>query len=65
VPTSAAAIPNFRIMEIDVDDLLWKDDLVTEPPRIENGHFADRQEHVDLIARERHASLNLRAFAVP
>jgi galactonate dehydratase len=29
-----AAIPNFRIMEIDVDDVPWKDDLVTEPPRI-------------------------------
>ena len=34
-----AAIPNFRIMEIDVDDVPWKDDLVTEPPRIENGHL--------------------------
>jgi L-alanine-DL-glutamate epimerase-like enolase superfamily enzyme len=31
------AIPNFRIMEIDIDDVPWKDDLVTEPPRIENG----------------------------
>jgi galactonate dehydratase len=28
-----AAIPNFRIMEIDIDDVPWKDDLVTEPPR--------------------------------
>jgi galactonate dehydratase len=34
-----AAIPNFRIMEIDVEDVPWKGDLVTEPPRIENGHF--------------------------
>ena len=33
------AIPNFRIMEIDLDDVPWKDDLVTEPPRIENGHL--------------------------
>jgi L-alanine-DL-glutamate epimerase-like enolase superfamily enzyme len=32
-----ASIPNFRIMEIEVDDVPWKDDLVTEPPRIENG----------------------------
>jgi L-alanine-DL-glutamate epimerase-like enolase superfamily enzyme len=24
---------------IDVDDVPWKDDLVTEPPRIENGHL--------------------------
>lgn len=34
-----AAIPNFRIMEIDIDDVPWKDDLVTEPPRIENGYL--------------------------
>lgn len=34
-----AAVPNFRIMEIDIDDVPWKDDLVTEPPRIENGEF--------------------------
>jgi hypothetical protein len=24
-----AAMPNFRIMEIDIDDVPWKDDLVT------------------------------------
>ena len=34
-----AIIANFRITEIDVDDVPWKDDLATEPPRIENGHF--------------------------
>ncbi len=34
-----AALPNFRIMEIDIDDVPWKDDLVTEPPRIEGGEF--------------------------
>ncbi|MFV0297059.1 MAG: mandelate racemase/muconate lactonizing enzyme family protein [Hyphomicrobiaceae bacterium] len=34
-----AAIPNFRIMEIDIDDVPWKDDLVTVPPVIENGHL--------------------------
>jgi L-alanine-DL-glutamate epimerase-like enolase superfamily enzyme len=32
-----AAIPNFRIMEIEVDDVPWKDELVTAPPVIENG----------------------------
>ncbi|GIX47828.1 MAG: hypothetical protein KatS3mg131_2039 [Candidatus Tectimicrobiota bacterium] len=32
-----AAIPNFRIMEIDIDDVPWKDDLVTYVPQIENG----------------------------
>jgi L-alanine-DL-glutamate epimerase-like enolase superfamily enzyme len=34
-----AAIPNFRIMEIEVDDVPWKDDLVTAPPVIENGEL--------------------------
>ena len=34
-----AAIPNFRIMEIDVDDVPWKDDLVTAVPEIEGGYL--------------------------
>ncbi len=34
-----AAIPNFRVMEIDVDDVPWKDDIVTVRPRIEDGHL--------------------------
>lgn len=34
-----ASVPNFRIMEIDIDDVPWKDDLVTEVPKIENGHL--------------------------
>jgi len=34
-----ATLPNFRIMEIDPDDVPWKDDLVTEPPVIEDGHL--------------------------
>jgi L-alanine-DL-glutamate epimerase-like enolase superfamily enzyme len=33
-----AAVGNFRIMEIDIDDVPWKDEVVT-PPRIENGHL--------------------------
>lgn len=32
-----AAIPNFRIMEIDIDDVPWKDDILTYVPEIENG----------------------------
>ena len=36
--TFCTAIANFRIMEIDIDDVPWKDDVVT-PPRIENGHL--------------------------
>lgn len=35
-----ALVPNLRIMEIDVDDVPWRDDLVTVPPTIENGRFA-------------------------
>jgi galactonate dehydratase len=34
-----AAIPNFRIMEIDIDDVPWKDEIVTTPPVIENGEL--------------------------
>ncbi|MCY4222552.1 MAG: mandelate racemase/muconate lactonizing enzyme family protein [Thiotrichales bacterium] len=34
-----AAIPNFRIMEIDIDDVPWKDDLVTVVPEIEDGRL--------------------------
>lgn len=32
-----AAVPNFRIMEIDVEDVPWKDALVSHPPVIESG----------------------------
>lgn len=32
-----ASVPNFRVMEIDIDDVPWKDDLVTPPPVIEDG----------------------------
>ncbi|HKS90116.1 MAG TPA: mandelate racemase/muconate lactonizing enzyme family protein, partial [Stellaceae bacterium] len=34
-----AAVPNFKVMEIDIDDVLWKDDIVTQPPVIENGEL--------------------------
>jgi L-alanine-DL-glutamate epimerase-like enolase superfamily enzyme len=34
-----ASIPNFRIMEIDIDSTPWRDDFVTAPPVIENGEF--------------------------
>ena len=32
-----AAIPNFRIMEYEVDDVPWKHEFVTHPPVIEKG----------------------------
>jgi galactonate dehydratase len=34
-----AVLPNIRIMEIDIDDVPWKEDLVTELPHIENGYM--------------------------
>ncbi len=34
-----AAVPNFRIMELEVDDVPWKDALVTRPPVVEAGAF--------------------------
>ena len=33
----AAAIPNLRIFEVDIDDVAWKDEIVTVLPHIENG----------------------------
>ncbi|UUX94976.1 enolase C-terminal domain-like protein [Aquabacterium sp. J223] len=35
----AAAIPNLRIMEVEVDDVPWKDSLLTVPPRVERGRL--------------------------
>jgi L-alanine-DL-glutamate epimerase-like enolase superfamily enzyme len=34
-----ATIPNVRIMEIDIDDVPWKDDIVTEPLDIKDGYL--------------------------
>jgi L-alanine-DL-glutamate epimerase-like enolase superfamily enzyme len=34
-----AVLPNVRIMEIDIDDVPWKDDLVTNSPEIIDGHM--------------------------
>jgi L-alanine-DL-glutamate epimerase-like enolase superfamily enzyme len=34
-----AVLPNVRIMEIDIDDVPWKDDLVTDPPKIVDGYM--------------------------
>jgi galactonate dehydratase len=35
-----ATLPNVKIMEIEIDDVPWKRDLVTVPPTIENGTVA-------------------------
>jgi len=34
-----AVVPNVRIMEIDIDDVPWKDDLVTRKPEITAGRM--------------------------
>ena len=34
-----ATLPNVRIQEIDIDDVAWKDDLVTVQPDITNGRL--------------------------
>ena len=36
----AAVVPNFRIMELDVDEVPWKPKLLTRPYAVENGAFA-------------------------
>ena len=36
----AAAVPNLRIMEIDIDRIPWDDDLFTHAPPIEDGCLA-------------------------
>ena len=35
----ASVVPNFRIMEFDVDEVPWKPKLLTHPPTIVNGAF--------------------------
>lgn len=34
-----ATIPNFYIQELDVDDAPWRDEIMTHPLQIENGHL--------------------------
>jgi len=34
-----AAVPNFRVMEIDPDDVPWKDDVITWKPEIIDGNL--------------------------
>ncbi len=34
-----ATIPNFKILELDVDDAPWRDDLLTHPFEVEQGHL--------------------------
>ena len=37
--TLCATLPNVRIMEIDIDDVPWKDELTTAVPEIVNGYM--------------------------
>jgi len=32
-----AVVPNFRVMEIDIDSVAWRDELFINAPKIENG----------------------------
>ena len=34
-----AAVPNFRVMEIDIDGVPWRDEIVTVPAVIEKGDY--------------------------
>lgn len=34
-----AAVPNFRILEVEVDDVPWKSEFLTHPPVIEHGEL--------------------------
>ena len=34
-----AVLPNVRIMEVDIDDVPWKDDLTTHAPEIVDGNM--------------------------
>ena len=33
------SVPNFRIMEIDIDDVPWKDEILTQIPEIQDGQL--------------------------
>jgi L-alanine-DL-glutamate epimerase-like enolase superfamily enzyme len=35
----SATVPNFRIMEIDVDSVRWRDEFVATPPVFEDGNY--------------------------
>jgi galactonate dehydratase len=37
--TFSAVVPNFRVMEIDIDSAPWRDEFYTTVPTIENGEF--------------------------
>ena len=32
-------VPNVRILEVDVDDIPWKDELITKVPEIRDGYL--------------------------
>ena len=34
-----AVVPNFRVMEIDIDSIAWRDELFINAPQIENGEL--------------------------
>ncbi|MCE2438793.1 MAG: hypothetical protein J4F39_05130 [Candidatus Latescibacteria bacterium] len=44
-----AVLSNVRIMEIDIDDVPWKDDLVTNPPQIVDGRMVGPGWGTDVV----------------
>jgi L-alanine-DL-glutamate epimerase-like enolase superfamily enzyme len=34
-----ASVPNVKIMEIDVVNVPWRDDIITEPPNVKDGYI--------------------------
>ena len=56
-----AAVPNFKVMEIDIDDIRWKDEIVTAPPVIEDG--ASRLAESSGLGRRRQRGIRPRASA--
>lgn len=35
----SASLRNLRVMELEVDDVPWRDDLLTSPPQVRDGHL--------------------------
>ncbi len=46
-----AAVPNFRIMEIDIDGVPWRDEIVDNPPVFENGDYLMRRGRAGASSR--------------
>ena len=43
----SAVVPNFRVMEIDIDSVSWRDELFINAPVIENGELISRRARLE------------------